>query len=97
MELLEAVRVLAQEIPAPQAPPGLDRASNTLLGWVRWTVPVAGLAAVMFGLSQWGIGSTSSDYHQAARGKKAIAAGGLVAIISGVLPIIWRGLVGAGA
>lgn len=96
MQFLDALVVLAQQIPDPQTPPGLGPASKTLLGWLRWAIPVAGLAAAMVGLSLWAIGSSSSDYQQAARGKKAVAAGALVAVVSGVLPVIWQGLVGAG-
>jgi hypothetical protein len=88
--------LIAQTIPDPQTPPGLGSASDTLLGWLRWGIPIAGLAAVMVGLSLWAVGSSSSDYQQAARGKKAIAAGALVAIVSGVLPVMWNGLVTAG-
>lgn len=93
-DLYHLVGILAIEVPNPQTPPGLGDAANQVLAWARWAVPVAGLLAAMVGLSLWAVGSSSSDYRQAATGKKAVAAGAVVAIVSAVLPAIWGGLTG---
>lgn len=92
VDVVDRMVVAAPAIPPPQTPPGLGAAANKVLSWLRWAVPIAGLAAAMAGLSLWAVGSSSSDYRQAGKGKKAVAAGALVAIISGVLPLIWGGL-----
>ena len=44
--LTAVVVAVAAPNPPPQAPPGLDAAANTFLGWIKW----AGLIAGVLGL-----------------------------------------------
>jgi hypothetical protein len=39
--------LLAIPQPAPQAPPGLENASNLILGWLVWGARVGGVAGVL--------------------------------------------------
>jgi len=43
----DAVNTLAQGVPNPpaQAPPGLDKFTNQILGWLKWGCGIAAIGA----------------------------------------------------
>ncbi|RJK95919.1 hypothetical protein [Vallicoccus soli] len=76
--------------PAPQAPPGLGDAADTLLGWMKWGGLVAGVAgliicAIMMMVGRRNRSSTAAD-----------GAAGIPWVLAGLTVIAFSaGLVGA--
>ena len=54
----DAVNTLAQGVPNPpaQAPPGLDKFTNQILGWLKWGCGIAAIGGLLAVAIMMGIG-----------------------------------------
>ncbi|WP_055483414.1 hypothetical protein [Sphaerimonospora mesophila] len=95
--LHSAVVEMAQAVPVPNpdpiAPPGLDKPINTILGWGKWGVIVAGVAGLFICGAQMAIGrkNRSSFAADGASGIPWVLGGlSLAATASGIVGMFLR-------
>lgn len=76
--------------PAPQAPPGLSAATNTVLGWGKWGVLICGVAGLLISGGKMAIGhrNRSSLAVEGATGIPWVIGGlSLVAASAGIVAV----------
>ena len=67
--------------------PGTDQLQQLINGLGTWAL-MAALAGMLLGAALWALGHHSSNYQQAANGRKGLLVAGFAALIIGAAPAL---------
>ena len=74
---------------APTVLPGTQQLQSLIGGFGTWAL-MAALAGMLLGAAVWALGHHSSNYQQAANGRRGLLVSGAAALIVGAAPAIVR-------
>jgi MFS family permease len=73
--------------PSPNDLPGTAQLQQLVNGFGTWAL-IAALAGMLVGAAMWALGHHSSNYQQAANGRRGVMVSGLAAMIVGAAPAL---------
>jgi len=71
----------------PRALPGSDAINQLLSGLTFWAF-LAAVLGMLLGAAMWAVGHHSSNYQQAANGRKGVIVSGFAALLIGAAPAL---------
>ncbi len=75
--------------------PGTPQLQTLIDGFGTWAL-MAALAGMLLGAATWALGHHSSNYQQAANGRKGLLVAGIAALVVGAAPALINFLFGLG-
>jgi MFS family permease len=73
--------------PSPTDLPGTSQLQQLVNGFGTWAL-IAALAGMLVGAAMWALGHHSSNYQQAANGRRGVMVAGIAAMIVGAAPAL---------
>jgi len=73
--------------PSPTDLPGTAQLQQLVNGFGTWAL-IAALAGMLVGAAMWALGHHSSNYQQAANGRRGVMVAGIAAMIVGAAPAL---------
>ena len=73
--------------PSPNDLPGTSQLQQLVNGFGTWAL-IAALAGMLVGAAMWALGHHSSNYQQAANGRRGVMVAGIAAMIVGAAPAL---------